>query len=468
VPKSKMDETIKNLANATSKTKSKDSLSDEVVAHDLPGDPNCPECGGIGYLRRDVPVGHPDFGHAFICVCRRARVTNAVRDRLFALSHLDELKELTFETFQPRGRKGLGEIQANSLEMAFNHSRHYAQKLEGWLLLQGGYGCGKTHLAAAVANFAVSMGVPTLFLTVPDLLDTLRFSFDSEDTTFEQRFDEIRSAKLLVLDDFGTQNATGWAQEKLFQIINYRYINKLATVITTNLSLDEIEARIRSRLSDPELVSQARIITPDFRRPTDEIGHPDLSSLDLLANCTFVNFSLRKDEGLDATVLKSLKDAFEATQSFAQKPRGWLVITGDYASGKTHLAAAIANHRAELGAPPLFIMTPDLLDELRKTFDDKSLVSFGYRLDELRTAPFLVLDDLATHSLTPWSREKLFQIINYRNLAELPTIITITADALEGLDPRIRSRLLDTRLVKFIGITAPSYHGKATKKVARK
>ena len=57
---------------------------------------------------------------------------------------------------------------------------------------------------------------------------------------------------LLVLDDFGTQNATGWAQEKLFQIVNYRYINKLSTVVTTNLALDEIEARIRSRLADPE------------------------------------------------------------------------------------------------------------------------------------------------------------------------------------------------------------------------
>lgn len=434
----------------------------------MPGDPNCPHCHGAGYLRADVPVNHPDFGRLETCVCRRADVTNTIRARLFALSHLDELKDLTFETFKPRGRKGLGEIQANSLEMAFNQARHYAQKLEGWLLLQGGYGCGKTHLAAALANYAVSMGVPTLFLTVPDLLDTLRFSYDSEDTTFEERFEEIRRASLLVLDDFGTQNATGWAQEKLFQIINYRYINRLPTVVTTNLALDEIEARIRSRLSDPELVSQARIITPDFRRPMDDIGHPDLSSLDLLANRRFDNFSLRKDEDLPAPAAKSLKDAYEAAQSFAQKPRGWLVITGDYASGKTHLAAAIANHRAELGAPPLFIMTPDLLDELRKTFDDKSLVSFGHRFDELRTTPFLVLDDLATHSLTPWSREKLFQIINYRNLAELPTVITIAADALENIDARIRSRLLDARLVKIIGITAPPYHGKGGRKAAKK
>ena len=111
------------------------------------------------------------------------------------------------------------------------------------------------------------MGVPTLFLTVPDLLDTLRYAYDSEDTTFEKRFEEIRNAQLLVLDDFGTQNATGWAQEKLFQIVNYRYINKLPTIVTSNLALDEIEERIRSRLADPELVTQVRIIAPDFRRP---------------------------------------------------------------------------------------------------------------------------------------------------------------------------------------------------------
>lgn len=416
----------------------------------------------------DVPVNHPDFGKLETCVCRRANVTNTIRERLFALSHLDELKDLTFETFQPQGRKGLGEIQANSLQAAFNHARHYAQKLEGWLLLQGGYGCGKTHLAAAVANFAVSMGVPTLFLTVPDLLDTLRFSFDSEETTFEERFDEIRRASLLVLDDFGTQNATAWAQEKLFQIVNYRYINKLPMVVTTNLDLDEIEARIRSRLSDPELVSLARIITPDFRRPMDEMSHHELSSLDLLANCTFESFSLRTDENLPASDAKSLKDAYESTQSFAQKPHGWLILTGDYATGKTHLAAAIANHRTQLGDPPLFIMAPDLLDELRKTFDEKSLVSFGHRFEELRTAPFLVLDDLSTHSLSLWGREKLFQILNYRYLAKLPTVITIAGDALGWLDARINSRLQDARLVKRVGITAPPYHGRIVKRAAKK
>ena len=268
MPKSKIDETLKKIATNTPKANTPTSSSTRA-ADATAGRPELSAIAAAWVICAPMSrLGHPDFGRLEICVCRQRDVSQQVRERLFSLSHLDELKELTFETFQPRGQKGLGEMQATSLEMAFNQAQHYARSLNGWLLLQGGYGCGKTHLAAAIANFAVGMGVPTLFLTVPDLLDMLRFSYDSEDTTFEQRFNEIRNASLLVLDDFGTQNATGWAQEKLFQIINYRYINKLPLVVTTNLALDEIDARIRSRLTDPELVIDcsnqcARLPPPD-------------------------------------------------------------------------------------------------------------------------------------------------------------------------------------------------------------
>lgn len=397
-----------------------------------------------------------------MCTCRNRDVAEQVRERLFSMSHLDELKGLTFETFEARGRKGLGDLHATSIEMGFNQARVYAQSLNGWLLLEGPYGCGKTHLAAAIANFAVEMGVPTLFLTVPDLLDMLRFAYGAEDTTFEQRFDEIRNAKLLVLDDFGTQNATGWAQEKLFQIINYRYINKLPLVVTTNLSLSEIEGRIRSRLQDPELVSDVRINAPDYRRPTDDMGHSALSSLDLLANKTFGNIDERNNEKLLVKEVKSLEKALKAAHRFAKRPKGWLIFMGSYGCGKTHLAAAIANYRASLGAPPLFIMVPDLLDHLRATFSPKSDVSYDRRFDEIRTSPLLILDDLGTQSMTPWVKEKLYQLFTYRYNAELPTVIT-TADSMEEIDARIRSRILDKRLCSTYLIDVPAYYG-VTKK----
>ncbi len=466
MPKSKIDETLKDFAAATSRAKSTNSSNAKPETPTL-GDPNCPHCHGVGYLRRDAEQGSPDFGRLDICSCRKNQVAQSVRERLYSLSHLDELKNLTFDTFQSRGQKGVGESQANSIEWALNRSRQYAGKLEGWLLLQGGYGCGKTHLAAGIANFAVSMGVATLFLTVPDLLDSLRFSYDSEDTTFEQRFDEIRNAPLLVLDDFGTQNATPWAQEKLFQIINYRYINKLPLVVTTNLDMDEIEARIRSRLADPELVSNIRITAPDYRRPTDDKGHPELSSLDLHAARTFATFTDRREEGLAPDELRSIEKAIKASTAFAARPRGWLVLTGPYGSGKTHLAAAIANSLADKGSPPLFIMVPDLLDHLRSTFSPSSNVSYDRRFDEIRTAPVLILDDLGAQSGSPWAKEKLHQLFNYRYNAELPTVLTIAVEMFPSVDERLRVRLLDERLCSVCAISAPAYHAGRSRKPKR-
>jgi len=63
----------------------------------MPGDPNCPICGGIGYLRRDLPIGHPDFGKIVPCSCRLKEITQSARKRLFHMSNLDALKNLRLE-----------------------------------------------------------------------------------------------------------------------------------------------------------------------------------------------------------------------------------------------------------------------------------------------------------------------------------------------------------------------------------
>ena len=427
-------------------------------ANELPGDPNCPICEGVGYLRTDLPIDHPDFGKLDLCVCRQGQVEQAIRQRLYAMSNLNELHHLTFDNFLPRGRIGLSPLQADSLEEAYNHAYRFAQNLEGWLVLKGTYGCGKTHLAAAIANFAVSLGVPTLFLTVPDLLDSLRFSYQNPEVAFEERFEEVRNAKLLVLDDFGTQNATNWAQEKLFQIINYRYINRLPLVVTTNLAIDQIEGRIRSRLVDPEMVTFKRILAPDFRNPTDPSGLSVISSLDLLGNQKFSTFSLRQEEKIPLEDLKSLEKAYQLARDFAGDPQGWLILMGSYGSGKTHLAAAIANFLTDQGVPNIFVVVPDLMDHLRATFNPNSTVSYDQLFDEVRTTQILILDDLGTQSTTPWVREKLYQLFNHRYNSRMPTVIT-TSNSLDEMDPRLRSRMLDKRLCTVAAITAPSYRG---------
>jgi DNA replication protein DnaC len=424
----------------------------------LEADPDCPICGGIGYLRQELPITDPGFGKLILCSCRERSRARQDQVRLYRLSNLDAFKDMTFESFKTTGRIGMGETQTHSLELAFNQSRQYAQNLSGWLLLTGGYGCGKTHLAAAVANFVVAFGVPTLFLTVPDLLDWLRYSYDSTETSFESRFEEIRSVRLLVLDDLGTQNATPWSEEKLYQIINHRYMLKLPTIITTNLDLIELDGRVRSRLQDSELVTSVKIAAPDYRNATSDSSIAGIGTLPLLSNHTFGNFSLRENEKLPADEQKSLERAFRVTQQYAEKPKGWLVLTGTYGCGKTHLAAAIGNFRAAEGDEPIFIVVPDLLDHLRSTFSPSSAITYDHLFEQIRTCRQLILDDLGTQTSTPWAKEKLFQLLNYRYEAKLPTVITTSAKP-DEIDPRVQSRLSDSRISTAIAITAPTYRG---------
>ena len=419
--------------------------------------PHCPICNDLGFVRLDVPMDDPRFGRLQVCVCRQEAVEEAAHQRLYRLSNLAAFETCQFDTFRIEGRGSLGDAQVESLRQALSLAEAYARSLDGWLVLMGGYGCGKTHLAAAIAHAVVRRGIPTLFLTVPDLLDWLRYAYQDPETSFEVRFEEIRNIQLLVLDDLGTQNATPWAQEKLFQVIDYRSIHRLPTVVTSNQELAELDGRIASRIQNPDLSTVIYIQAPDYRAPiAPPDSSPGLSALKLLVDRTFGNFSLREREKLPEDQQVSLEKAFRAAQLYAERPSGWLVLMGGYGCGKTHLAAAIGNYRTGMGEEPLFVVVPDLLDHLRSTFSPTSRTTYDRVFDEVRTTPLLVLDDLGTQSATPWAREKLYQIFNYRYNARLPLVIT-TAASLEEIDPRIRSRMLDSRLCTIHAILAPSY-----------
>jgi DNA replication protein DnaC len=189
-----------------------------------------------------------------------------------------------------------------------------------------------------------------------------------------------------------------------------------------------------------------------------------LHSLSLHSQRTFETFDLRQGE-LAREEEESLKEAYNKARAFAENPRDWLLITGTYGCGKTHLAAAIANYQIAQGHPALFVAIPDLLDHLRAAFNPQSTVTFDKRFEEVRRAPLLILDDLGTESATPWAREKLYQIFDYRYNARLPTVIT-TARWTEEIDPRLATRMLDVSRCTPAPITAPAYRGGAPRRKA--
>ncbi len=371
---------------------------------------------------------------------------------LQSIGNLEVMQRLTFASFTPEPAM-LSAEKAKSLRMAFETCRMYAEHPEGWLLLTGTYGCGKTHLAAAIANAQLELGAPVVFAIVPDLLDHLRGTFAPEaETSYDDLFEQLRNAPLLILDDLGAHSSTPWAQEKLFQLLNHRYNAQLPTVITTNQRLDDLDPRLRSRLQDQDLVIHRQILAPDFR-PEQQT---ELSSLALHRNQTFATFNAgRSDMSVDKR--NELRKVVSLCQRFVIDTQGWLVLAGENGCGKTHLAAAIANEFVDqTRADVVFVVVPDLLDHLRASFSPQSNVSLDRRFDEIKRAPMLILDDLGIESATPWAREKLFQLLNFRYTAMLPTVIT-TCIGVEDLDPWLRTRVLDASRCRFVAITAPAF-----------
>jgi DNA replication protein DnaC len=89
---------------------------------------------------------------------------------------------------------------------------------------------------------------PTLFITVPNLLDRIRATYGPGGNGSEQEVIEtVKTVEFLVLDDLGAERVTDWVAEKLFTIINHRHDEDLETVFTSNLSLEQLADHIGER-----------------------------------------------------------------------------------------------------------------------------------------------------------------------------------------------------------------------------
>lgn len=221
------------------------------------GNAECPICKGAGWLRLDLPVGHPAFGKPVMCECLMATEEARRASELEELSALSQFHvDMSFDNFDSR---------IPGTREAFEEAWKFSRNPDGWLVIVGGCGSGKTHLAVAIIREARRNHL-SLFVVVPDLLDHLRSTFSPDSPVrYDRLFDLVRNTGLLVLDDLGTESSTPWAQEKLYQIINYRYNNRYPTVITTNRRIDSIEERIQSRICDRSFCKIVEITAGDYR-----------------------------------------------------------------------------------------------------------------------------------------------------------------------------------------------------------
>jgi DNA replication protein DnaC len=117
------------------------------------------------------------------------------------------------------------------------------------LLLIGKEGTGKTHVAVAVLKEVICKGFTGLYWNVPELfLELRRLINGSSELAEADLFDEAKRVDLLVLDDLGAERTSEYVMDRLYVLINGRYQNDTATIITTNCTLDELRNQIGARI----------------------------------------------------------------------------------------------------------------------------------------------------------------------------------------------------------------------------
>ncbi len=178
-------------------------------------------------------------------------------------------QRMTLANFDAWGNIKADSAGRESLVRAKQSAAAFATNPEGWLLFTGGRGCGKTHLAVAIAGESMKQGLQVFFAFVPSLLDDLRATFSPDSFIgYDELFEQVKSVPLLILDDLGSEKSSPWAEEKLYQIIVHRHEVRLPTVITSALSLkqlDESKPDIASRLVDGATVNWQPITAPNYR-----------------------------------------------------------------------------------------------------------------------------------------------------------------------------------------------------------
>lgn len=212
----------------------------------------CSTCAGLEWITNasgDL-VACPDCGAADKFAARKAASVDAHS------SANGRAAGQTFANFVISNQ--LGPREQFSLRQCYDAVLKFATSPSGWIVMHGPPGNGKSHLAAAVYNSLKTRSKPTIFITVPEMLESLIKLFNQataniEDTTYDERLNTFKTVPVLIMDDLGAHHdGKGWAQSVLFTILDYRYRNQLPTLITMNISPDDprLGERIADRLND--------------------------------------------------------------------------------------------------------------------------------------------------------------------------------------------------------------------------
>ena len=149
----------------------------------------------------------------------------------------------------------------------------FADTPKGFLVIYGSYGCGKSHLCAAIYNTITARGKMAIFISMLDLIRSLKALFnkrneEAEGETYDQRLNVYQTVETLILDDIGAGRMTEFDDSLLTEIVDYRYRNRMATVFVSNKNMtsrSDFDARVVERWSEHGFSTVVEVVAPSYR-----------------------------------------------------------------------------------------------------------------------------------------------------------------------------------------------------------
>ena len=128
-------------------------------------------------------------------------------------------------------------------------------EMKNGLIIYGNIGYEKTYLAACIANKMIEQNKIALMEKSSSIIDRIKASFNKEGLSETQIIELYSNVDMLIIDDFGNENLSKWALEKLYKIISNRYDNELPIVITTRYNKEQLIEQLSTE-NDTEIAEE--------------------------------------------------------------------------------------------------------------------------------------------------------------------------------------------------------------------
>ncbi len=220
-------------------------VRDELIKAGYPADYldipyTCKKCNDTG------------FDGIYSCSCRNALLKKLNLGELYKVSAAEKCRFDNFDiSFYPDEYcQNFDSTYREKMQEIFNYCKDWAEDFDidsPSLFLHGATGLGKTHLSLAIANVVAEKGYNIIYGSSQNLLSTLEREKFSNNNSGEQEA-KILNCELLIIDDLGSEFSTGYTLMEIYNIINTRINTSKPVIISTNLTVEEIEKKYTQRV----------------------------------------------------------------------------------------------------------------------------------------------------------------------------------------------------------------------------